>query len=127
MSRYEGRSAESNTLSLSNLLIFSFNGAKPSSSMSSISIFWVRGHLALGAPLTGMCGKIQKHFSLINLMYVFLRLETESFHTKSQFSTIIVNFQDYKLSTILLCIKCKVKFMVIHSIALDTMLPLLVH
>ena len=55
------------------------HGAKPSSSMSSISIFWVRGHLALGAPLTEMCGEIQKHFKTINLMYVFLRFETESF------------------------------------------------
>ena len=55
------------------------HGAKPSSSMSSISIFWVRGHLALGAPLTEMYGKIQKHFNTINLMYLFLRFETESF------------------------------------------------
>ena len=55
------------------------HGAKPSSSMSSISIFWIRGHLSLGAPLTGMCGKIQKHLMLPHEMLSFSGFEIEYF------------------------------------------------
>ena len=62
MTRYRGRSAESNTLSFSNLLFFSSHGAKPSSLMFLHPYFSGRGDFWLRAPLAQSWGAKVKTF-----------------------------------------------------------------
>ena len=72
MSRYEGKSAESNALSLLECFFSFSHGAKPSSSMFLVIIFGGRGDFRLGDPLAQSHGaEVKTFYAEISFGFIF--------------------------------------------------------